>query len=233
MSIRFGYHATVRRDFPQLGVGVAAVADVDRLVADPRRLTRYTALADDRLAAMAEGEFPEIQAWRRAFSRMGLKPTQYRCAAEALLRRYKKDRSLPPLHPLVDLCNALSLGFAIPVAVIDRDRVAWPLAVRPADGDETYLSFGGAVETPKPGEIVFADADRRVHARRWTNRQSAWSAMSSGTTGALIVAEALHAGADDAIARLLAALDGEIAALGGRVTAARAATGPPAEIALR
>jgi DNA/RNA-binding domain of Phe-tRNA-synthetase-like protein len=37
---------------------------------------------------------------------MGLKPTQYRCAPEALLRRLRKEGTLPPLHPLVDLCNA-------------------------------------------------------------------------------------------------------------------------------
>ena len=33
-----------------------------------------------------ESEFPSIQAWRQTYSSMGLKPTQYRCAAEAMLR---------------------------------------------------------------------------------------------------------------------------------------------------
>lgn len=232
MPIRFGYHDTVRQDFPQLVVGLAMVDGVDHLAADPAALARYTAMADARLSEASEGAFPEIQAWRRAFAQMGLKPTQYRSAAEALLRRYKKDRSLPPLHPLVDLCNALSLGFAIPIAVIDRDRVAWPLTVRPAEGDETYLSFGGEVETPKPGEIVFADADRQVHARRWTNRQSARSAMSPATRTALIVAEALHPEAGDDVTRLLAALEAEVQARGGQVTVTRAVVGPMAEITL-
>ena len=40
-----------------------------------------------RLAGAGESDLPEVQAWRRAFSQMGLKPTQYRSAAEALLRR--------------------------------------------------------------------------------------------------------------------------------------------------
>ena len=51
---------------------------------------------------------------------MGLKPTQYRCASESLLRRFRKEGSLPRLHPLVDLCNAVSMAYAIPVAVLDR-----------------------------------------------------------------------------------------------------------------
>ncbi|WP_264830499.1 phenylalanine--tRNA ligase beta subunit-related protein, partial [Klebsiella michiganensis] len=70
-------------------------------------------------ATQSEGELPEIQAWRRAFSKMGLKPTQYRCASEQLLRRFRQDRALPEIHPLIDLCNAISMAFAIPIAVFD------------------------------------------------------------------------------------------------------------------
>lgn len=51
---------------------------------------------------------PEIAAWRQAYSQMGLKPTKYRSAGEALLRRFKREDDLPRLHPLVDLCNALA-----------------------------------------------------------------------------------------------------------------------------
>jgi hypothetical protein len=80
-------------------------------------LARYTEIAQSRLQAGAESELPAIQAWRRAFARMGLKPTQYRCASEALLRRLRKEGTLPPLHPLVDLCNAVSVAYAVPVAV--------------------------------------------------------------------------------------------------------------------
>ena len=123
---------------------------------------------------------------------MGLKPTQYRCAAESLLRRFRKEGSLPRLHPLVDLCNAVSLAFAVPVAVLDADQVAWPLEVRYASGDEDYLTFGGEVEHPAPGEVIFADQAGQAHARRWTNRQSGRSAVSPATSTVLIVAEALH-----------------------------------------
>ncbi len=61
---------------------------------------------------------------------MGLKPTQYRCASESLLRRFRKEGSLPQLHPLVNLCNAASLAFAIPVAVLDLAKISAGLAVR-------------------------------------------------------------------------------------------------------
>lgn len=144
---------------------------------------------------------------------MGLKPTQYRCAAESLLRRFRTQGSLPRLHPLVDLCNAVSLAFAVPVAVLDAAEVAWPLEVRYADGDEDYLTFGGEIEHPAAGEVIFADQARRAHARRWTNRQSGRSAVRDGTTAVLIVAEALHDGAAADMPELTAILAAEISAL--------------------
>ncbi len=54
---------------------------------------------------------------------MGLKPTKYRSAAEALLRRFRREGELPRLHSVIDLCNAMSLAFALPVAVFDLAQV--------------------------------------------------------------------------------------------------------------
>ena len=177
--------------------------------------------ARTRLAGGAEGEFPEIQAWRRAFSRMGLKPTQYRCAAESLLRRFRKDDALPAVHPLVDACNAVSLAFATPIAVFDLARVAGSLQVRPATGREQYLAFGGEAEQPQPGEVIFADDEGHAHARRWCHRQSAGSTVRAETAEVLIVAEALHAGAAQDLLRLQAALGELLDALRATVLDAR------------
>ncbi|WP_244465799.1 B3/B4 domain-containing protein [Devosia soli] len=135
---------------------------------------------------------PEIQAWRRVVSVMGLKPTQYRCASEALLRRLRKEGTLPSLHPLIDVCNAVSVGFAIPIAVFDIEKVDGGLSVRPAQGNERYVSFSGTIKAPEAGEIIFADDAGRAHARRWTNRHGQISAVGTHTMDALIVAEALH-----------------------------------------
>jgi DNA/RNA-binding domain of Phe-tRNA-synthetase-like protein len=144
---------------------------------------------------------------------MGLKPTQYRCASESLLRRFRKEGTLPRIHPLIDLCNAVSLAFAIPVAVFDRDRIAGDLEVRYADGSEAYATFAGETEHPQPGEVVFADAAGAAHARRWTNRQSGASAVRDETTRVLVVAEALHATAAEDVRRLADGLARDVAAL--------------------
>ncbi|MEM8812827.1 MAG: phenylalanine--tRNA ligase beta subunit-related protein [Pseudomonadota bacterium] len=213
--MRFSYSPYMQETFPERVSGILTVAAVDdqRDVAETARA--FLERARRRLADESEGTFPEIQAWRRAYATMGLKPTQYRCAAESLLRRFRKEGSLPDIHPLVDLCNAVSLANAVPIAVFDRDKIEGDLIVREAEGTEIYLTFSGETETPESGEVIFADAVRHAHARRWANRQSRHSAVSRQTRRALIVAEALHAGAAEDIARLAGDLGDAIAATFG------------------
>lgn len=190
--MRFGHHPAVYDLAPDLHAGVIRIdgirpdADVSAILSPLHDRARA------RLAATTEGDFPEIQAWRRTFTKMGLKPTQYRCAAEALLRRFRKEDTLPSIHPLIDLYNAASLAWATPIAAFDLANVQGNLIVRPATGTEHYLTFAGEDETPEPGEIVFADDGGYAHARRWSNRQSGRSAIRPTTTSVLLVAEAVH-----------------------------------------
>jgi DNA/RNA-binding domain of Phe-tRNA-synthetase-like protein len=178
--------------FPRLAAGVLYVQGIDASHDLSGAVSSLWESARSKYAATMESELPEIQAWRRAFTTMGLKPTQYRCAAESLLRRFRKEGGLPPLHPLVDLCNGVSLLHATPIAVFDLAKVSGYLEVRRARGDEIYTPFSGPDEVPEVGEVIFADDTGRAHARRWTNRQSGFSAVGRSTASALIVAEALH-----------------------------------------
>lgn len=205
--MHFRYAPDIDRAFPGLATGLLYAEGIDAARVAPAELADATeplvARARARLHETPEGEMPEIQAWRRAFAAMGYKPTGTRCAAESLLRRVRKDGRLPSISPLVDVCNAASLAHAIPVAAFDPDRIdAW-LEVREAKGSEVYLAFSGEEEAPAAGEIVFADAAGRAHARRWTHRQSAWSAVRPDTRRALLVCEALHETAAQDVARLV------------------------------
>lgn len=201
------------RDFPELVPGVLVAEGIRNDAAVDTRVATFTSIAAERLATASEGELPEIQAWRRAFSRMGLKPTQYRCASESLLRRFRKEQALPRIHPLIDLCNAISLAFAIPVAVFDTSRIAAWVEVRHASGNERFATFSGEIEHPDAGEVIFADDAGQAHARRWTNRQSGASAVRDTTTAVLIVAEAMHDAASVDVERLIAALVDELSVI--------------------
>lgn len=206
----FCHSEKVWNQFPQLVPGLLVVEGINDQVDVAGRLRPWFERGVNRLSQVSEGQMPEVSAWRRAYSQMGLKPTKYRSAAEALLRRFKREEDLPRLHPLVDLCNAVSLAFALPVAVFDLARVDSYLEVRHADGSEKYQAFSGQVEHPDPNEIIFADAAGQVHARRWTFRQSRRSVIGPETARVLIVSEALHESAESDVRSLIDALEEEI-----------------------
>ncbi|OKK04493.1 tRNA synthetase subunit beta [Streptomyces sp. CB03234] len=210
----FQHSDDIWRDFPELAATVIEADGITADIAVDRQVAAYLEVAAGRLAtAGSEGQLAEIRAWRSAFSRMGLKPTRYRCASESLLRRLRKEGSLPSIHPLIDLCNAVSAAYAIPVGVFHLAAITPPLQVRYADGHETYVTFAGEEENPAPGEVVFADGAGQAHSRRWTNRQSGASTVRPETAGVLIVAEAMHGSAATDVERLAATLATELTAL--------------------
>ncbi|HYA44826.1 MAG TPA: phenylalanine--tRNA ligase beta subunit-related protein [Acidimicrobiales bacterium] len=209
----FQHSDEIWSDYPELVAGLLFAEGITPDAAVAPRAAKYTSIASLRLAEDTESALPEVQAWRRTFSRMRLKPTQYRCASESLLRRYRKEGSLPQLHPMVDIANAVSLAFALPVAVFDTGKISECIVVRYADGDESYLAFSGELEQPDRGEVVFVDSARRVHARRWANRQSGYSAVEAVTSAVLVVIEGMHAGATTDVAEATAVLGGELEAI--------------------
>jgi DNA/RNA-binding domain of Phe-tRNA-synthetase-like protein len=209
----FGHVPEIWKNFPQLVPGLMVVDGIHQNVDVEEYLQPRFEQARERLSREKESQMPEIAAWRRAYSQMGFKPSKYRSAAEALLRRFKREDDMPRLHPLVDICNAVSVSFALPVAVFDLERVEEYLEVCYADGTEEYLSFSGETEAPSPGEVIFVDAANQVHARRWTFRQSRTSTIRPETSRVLILSEGLHETADQDVAAVMDALSEIISTL--------------------
>lgn len=164
------------------------------------------------LSGTALAAIPSIVAWRRAFTAFGVKPTRYRNAAEALLRRLVKHGAIPPINLLVDIANLVSIRYRLPAAAFDQAGVNGETEVRFADGDERFTDLGAnEAVSPYRDEVVFADRAGVVSARRWCWRQSAQSAVGPGTTEALFTVEGHHAGArrdvSDAAAHLVDLLE--------------------------
>ena len=207
----FQHSQAIWQQFPQLVPGLLVVETIDQEADVTARLHPFYQRARERMVGATESDLPEVAAWRRAYAQMGMKPTQYRSAAESLLRRFRKEDTLPRLHPLVDLCNAVSLAYALPIAAFDLEQIADFIEVRHAAGDEQYLAFSGEIETPPAGEVIFADGEGYAHARRWTFRQSRRSTVGATTRRALIVSEGLHPSASADIPALIDALARELA----------------------
>lgn len=164
--------------------------------------------AIERFGALSPAEVPSLAAWRAVFSGFGVKPTQYRNAAEALLRRLRKEGALPSRGLLVDLGNLVSIRYALPVAVFDRRGITGMTTVRFAEGDERFSDLAsGEADHPEPGEAVFVDDAGRVSARRWCWRQSAETATRTDTAEVLITVEGHHAGAREDVTAATEALE--------------------------
>jgi DNA/RNA-binding domain of Phe-tRNA-synthetase-like protein len=149
-------------------------------------------------------DHPHLLAWREAFRAFGAK--RYQCSAEALIRR-----GLPSISLLVDLYNAVSVRWAVPVGGEDIERVVGTVRLAFASGAEPF--DGG--DPPKPGEVVWAD-DAGVTCRRWNWRQGVRTRLTESSRRAYFLFDALPelddaalAGAmDDLSARLASACPG-------------------------
>ncbi|WP_438391919.1 B3/B4 domain-containing protein [Caballeronia sp. DA-9] len=56
-----------------------------------------------------------LSAWDDLFRKFGAKPQRTPCSAGALRKRVLKTGTLPSIDPIVDLYNAISLKYALPV----------------------------------------------------------------------------------------------------------------------
>jgi DNA/RNA-binding domain of Phe-tRNA-synthetase-like protein len=196
----FVYADAITQNHPTIRAGVIHANGLTNDPSSAELIHEYRAeprTAFERLQATAIADLPSIGAWRRAFSQFGAKPTQYRSAPEALLRRLAKQGEIPSINTLVDVGNLVSVRYAMPVAVFDLANIAGTITVRYATGDELFADLGSsATVSPEPGEVIFVDRNNVVCARRWCWRQSDQSATNPNTVEALIVVEGLHDAAE-------------------------------------
>ncbi len=206
MSV-FRYSAPIAKDFPGIRGGVALVTDMENRPTPQALIDIYQTEQQQVREAIGEtplSEIPSLAAWRRTFSSFGVKPTQYRNAAEALLRRLTKRGDIPVINAAVDIANVVSIRYRLPVAVFDQTPVSGETTVRYAEGSERFTDLGAtAAVHPDPGEVVFVDDAELVSARRWCWRQSDQSATRLETTTALYTIEGQHVSADQDVAKAI------------------------------
>ncbi len=196
--MQFSYDREILEIAPTLVAGVIWCQGID----NTKRSLEIEALLEqaridaiERFPANADiARDPAIAAWREIYSRLGLTPNRYPCAAESLIRRAVSGAAMPNISPLVDLCNAVSLDHAIPVAPFDLRLVEGDCIVRLATGDEVHRTIGSSELQPIPsGEAIYADETPEVLSRRWNWRQTGKGAIQPSTTNILITTEAVHA----------------------------------------
>lgn len=162
---------------------------------------------------------PPIALWRRAFERAGLDP-RYPSSIEALLRRIASGERIPSINPAVDIANALSLTYRLPVGAHDVDQVHGDLGVKFAgEGIHFLPPQAEEDEIVPPGELVYGDA-KEVRTRRWVWRQSARARVTPSSTTVFFPMDGFTGETDDAVRAAVA----ELEALARELLAARTRT---------
>lgn len=152
----------------------------------------------DRLAAACVGiasgpdwSQAHLTSWQEAYRAFGAKPQRTPCSAEALRKR---GASLPSINAVVDLYNAISIAYSVPVGGEDIDAYAGLPFLTLAKGDEPFETTKGgapATEHPEPGEVIWRD-DKGVTCRRWNWRQGPRTRITEATRNMWFVIERLE-----------------------------------------
>jgi DNA/RNA-binding domain of Phe-tRNA-synthetase-like protein len=157
-------------------------------------LRRAERIAREALNGAEPATLPHVAAWREAYRAFGVKAQRTPCSAEALLKRAVGGEGLPAINRLVDLYNAVSVEFVLPVGGEDLARTVGASRLTIATGAESFdtvRSGEAVVDHPDAGEVVWVD-DEGVTCRRWNWRQCSRTRLTGESTDAWFVLERLE-----------------------------------------
>lgn len=172
---------------------VSIVVDAAPLVNPDVAAQALESACQQVLQGQPEWAEAHLAAWAEVFRQFGAKARRTPCSADALRKRVMREGSLPALDPLVDLYNAVSIKYAVPVggenaaAYVGRPRLTF------ADGSEVFDTIKEGLpvqEHPEPGEVVWRD-DSGVTCRRWNWRQGLRTRLDSQATRMWFILESL------------------------------------------
>lgn len=145
-----------------------------------------------RIALEGLKECQEISGWRETYSKFGTKARSAVSAVEALCQRVLKGDEIPDINHIVNIYNAISIKYLIPIGGEDWDTLTSDLTFIEAEGTEPFKCGEKSqnITYPKPSEPVWADYDG-VTCRRWNWRQCTRTQITKNTVNAYFVLDLL------------------------------------------
>ncbi len=166
----FSIDPEVFERLPGVCFGAVAARGIDNTAQRPE-IGRLLDDAIDSARARLEGvnlkEYPQIAMYREAFQRLGMNPNKYMSSIEALCKRVAKGTPFPKINPIVDIGNAMSLRYILPMGAHDIRKLAGDLTVRFARPEDHFLPFGEtAQEKPDHRRLPRPKRPGRARCRR-------------------------------------------------------------------
>lgn len=173
---------------PTACFGVVAVKGIDntkKVQEIETMLAKSIAQCEVELENAKVKELPEIVCYREAFRALSVNPNKFMCSIEALMSRIAKKKGMPFINSAVDLGNAVSIKYHLPIGAHDMQTIPDTLAVRFSEDNDTFVAFGETQEEkPEPNELLYV-AGNEVRTRRWIWRQSEVGKITEGTSDIL------------------------------------------------
>ncbi|MER6218501.1 phenylalanine--tRNA ligase beta subunit-related protein [Streptomyces sp. NPDC001674] len=184
---------TLYAQFPGARIALVVACDVRGAELRPQGETALAGLEAETSAGTfvpADENNPAISSWHAAYRRFGTNPRRFRPSVDALCRRLTRSGQLPRINGPVDLYNSISVRHALPAGAFDMDALRGDLTVRFARPGDEFVPLGepDTVETPRYGEVVYAD-EISVVSRHWNHRDSDRSKVTDKSRNIIFIFE--------------------------------------------
>lgn len=182
--------------FPEAAIGVivargmkpASEVPAEDAAAIAALLREANAQADRHLTSNTISQNEVVRVWRDAYQQFKTKKGA-RCSIENLLKRVLKGNPVGSITPAVDIYNAVSLKYALPVGGEDIDTFEGDLRLGITEGGDAFRALGEDEDDPTlPGELCYRD-DAGAVCRCWNWRDGQRTALTDDSESAFLIIE--------------------------------------------
>ncbi|HFI0339924.1 TPA: B3/4 domain-containing protein, partial [Streptococcus suis] len=147
--------------FPQAKIGVLLLKNYQNSDQSSQEIVQLLEeslpLSQAHLTEDVFSDNPVIQVYRKAYQQFKTKKGA-RSSIEALLKRVSGNNPVRSINPLVDIYNAASLRYALPVGAEDLDTFVGDLQLTITEGGDEFYLIGDDTNQPTlPGELCYKD----------------------------------------------------------------------------
>lgn len=192
--------------FPQAKIGVLLLQNYHNSNQSSQEIVQLLEdslpLAQAHLTEDVFSDNPVIQVYRKAYQQFKTKKGAH-SSIEALLKRVSGNNPVRSINPLVDIYNAASLRYALPVGAEDLDTFVGNLQLTITEGGDEFYLIGDDTNQPTlPGELCYKDQAGAV-CRCFNWRDGERTMITDQTKNAFLVIELLDIERLDALQEAL------------------------------
>jgi drug/metabolite transporter superfamily protein YnfA len=126
IKMKFRVYPEVFEKLPNVCFGVVVGYGIDNSADLPGREQLLVSGVEDARKNLAGQDIKTVRQlipYRRPLATLGFNPNKYPSSIEAMLKRVLKGNDIPPINGVVDICNALSLEYLLPMGAHDMDAL--------------------------------------------------------------------------------------------------------------